>query len=60
MTYLRYANICADFLRSVMKEPHKTKALGRQGIYFRSSPYTEGKQGTQSESRGARERPCDA
>lgn len=49
MTYLRYSNICADFLRNVMKEPFKSKATARQAIYFRSSPYTDGKQGQQSE-----------
>lgn len=45
MSYLRYANICADLLRSVLKEPHKTKAMQRQSIYFRSSTWVDGKQG---------------
>jgi F-type H+-transporting ATPase subunit epsilon len=44
MTYLRYANICADLMRSVLKEPFKTKAMQRQAIYFRSSTWADGKQ----------------
>jgi F-type H+-transporting ATPase subunit epsilon len=44
MTYLKYANICADLLRSVMKEPFKSKALQRQTIYFRSSTWHDHKQ----------------
>jgi hypothetical protein len=46
MTYLRYANICADLMRGVLKEPFKTKAMQRQAIYFRSAPWANGKQGT--------------
>jgi F-type H+-transporting ATPase subunit epsilon len=46
MTYLRYANICADLMRGVLKEPFKTKAMQRQAIYFRSAPWADGKQGT--------------
>lgn len=45
MSYLRYANICADLMRSVLKEPFKTKAMQRQAIYFRSSTWADGKQG---------------
>lgn len=45
MSYLKYANICADLLRAVMKEPHKTKAASRSSIYFRASTWAEGKQG---------------
>lgn len=44
LSYLRYANICADLMRSVLKEPFKTKALQRQAIYFRSSTWKDGKQ----------------
>jgi len=44
LTYLRYANICADMMRNVMKEPFKGKALSRQTIYFRSSSWADGKQ----------------
>ena len=49
MSFLRYANISADMLRNVLKEPFKTKAQNRQVIAFRSSPYVDGKQGKQSE-----------
>lgn len=45
LSYLRYANICADIMRSVMKEPFKTKALQRQAISFRSAVWSDGKQG---------------
>jgi len=44
MSYVKYANICADMMRSVLKEPFKTKALQRQTIYFRSSKFVDGKQ----------------
>ena len=47
-TYLRYANVCADLLRSVLKEPHKTKAATRGVISYRFSPYVDGKAGKQS------------
>jgi F-type H+-transporting ATPase subunit epsilon len=46
LTYLRYANICADMMRNVLKEPFKTKALQRQTIYFRAAKWADGKQGT--------------
>ncbi|GBF87981.1 hypothetical protein Rsub_00693 [Raphidocelis subcapitata] len=46
MSYLKYANICADMMRGVMKEPFKSKALARQSIYFRSSKFADGKQST--------------
>ncbi|EFJ50791.1 hypothetical protein VOLCADRAFT_80163 [Volvox carteri f. nagariensis] len=45
MSYVRYANLCADYLRAVMKEPFKSKALQRETVYFRSSPIADGKQG---------------
>ncbi|PNH04629.1 ATP synthase subunit epsilon, mitochondrial [Tetrabaena socialis] len=47
MSYVRYANLCADFLRSVMKEPFKTKAAQRQVVFFRTSPVVNGKQEAQ-------------
>lgn len=28
MTYVKYANLCADVVRSVLKEPHLTKVRG--------------------------------
>ena len=47
-TYLRYANVCADLLRNVLKEPHKAKASTRGVISYRFSPYVDGKAGKQS------------
>jgi F-type H+-transporting ATPase subunit epsilon len=47
-SYLRYANVCADLLRNVLKEPYKTKAASRQIISYRFSPFVEGKAGKQS------------
>jgi F-type H+-transporting ATPase subunit epsilon len=44
MSYLKYANICADMMRGVLKEPFKSKAMQRQSIYFRSSKFVDGKQ----------------
>jgi F-type H+-transporting ATPase subunit epsilon len=49
LTFLRYANISADLLRNVLKEPFKTKAQARQVISYRFSPFADGKQGQQSE-----------
>ncbi|KAF5843535.1 F1F0 ATP synthase epsilon subunit [Dunaliella salina] len=48
MSFLRYANVSADLLRNVLKEPFKTKAQNRQVIVYRSSPYVDGKQGKQT------------
>eukprot|EP00798_Chlamydomonas_sp_ICE-L_P031637 gene31637-6832_t len=45
MTYLRYANLSADYLRNVLKEPFKAKAMIRQVISYRSAPYADGKAG---------------
>lgn len=47
MSFLRYANVSADLLRNVLKEPFKTKAQARQVIAFRFSPYADGKAGKQ-------------
>lgn len=44
MSYLRYANICADLMRAVLKEPFKGKAEQRSLISFRASSWSDGKQ----------------
>jgi F-type H+-transporting ATPase subunit epsilon len=44
MSYLRYANICADLMRAVLKEPFKAKAEQRSLISFRSALWHDGKQ----------------
>ena len=48
-SYLRYSNVCADLLRNVLKEPHKSKAASRQIIAYKFVPYNDGKAGKQSE-----------
>ncbi len=79
MTYLKYANLCAEVLRGSLKEPFLTKARAartaarpeclallppgrvraaaaerrgcgaqakpRESVYFKSTPYVDGKQG---------------
>ncbi|KAJ9530883.1 hypothetical protein QJQ45_028834, partial [Haematococcus lacustris] len=45
LSFLRYANISADLLRNVLKEPFKTKAQARQVITFKYSPISEGRMG---------------
>eukprot|EP00884_Botryococcus_braunii_P020251 jgi/Botrbrau1/690/Bobra.160_2s0013.1 len=47
MTYLKYANLCADMVRSALKEPLRTKAKARETVYFRSANWKEGKPQTQ-------------
>lgn len=49
MTYLKYANLCADMVRSALKEPLRTKAKGRETVYFRSANWKDGKPQTQGE-----------
>jgi F-type H+-transporting ATPase subunit epsilon len=43
LTYLRYANICADFVRKALKEPKRTEALSRTGFEMTRSEWSEGK-----------------
>jgi F-type H+-transporting ATPase subunit epsilon len=52
LTYLRYANICADMMRSVLKEPFKGKAAQRAAISFRSSTWKDGRQSPSGEAVG--------
>ncbi|KAL4439950.1 hypothetical protein ABPG75_002951 [Micractinium tetrahymenae] len=42
MTYLKYANLCADMVRAALKEPLKGKAKVRETIYFRQSLWKDG------------------
>ena len=39
----RYSGLCADMVRSVLKEPAKGKAKGREVVYFRSAVWKDGK-----------------
>lgn len=43
MSYLKYSNLCADMLRSSLKEPMKTKAKLREAVYFRAAVWKDGK-----------------
>jgi len=47
MTYLKYADLCANMVRAALKEPAKTAAKAREGLYMRSSTWEAGKQGEQ-------------
>ncbi|KAJ1492338.1 mitochondrial ATP synthase epsilon chain-domain-containing protein [Baffinella frigidus] len=46
ISYLRYANICAQVVRRSLKEPMKTKALLRDNTNMRVSSYEGGKKTT--------------
>ncbi len=54
LTFLRYANISADLLRNVLKEPFKSKAQARSAISYRYAPYDDGKAGKTGEQRPSR------
>ena len=43
MSYLKYANLCADMVRSSLKEPQRTKAKLREAIYYRAAVWKDGK-----------------
>ncbi len=43
MSYLKYANLCADMVRSSLKEPTKTKAKLREAVYYRAATWKDGK-----------------
>eukprot|EP00240_Pyramimonas_obovata_P019047 CAMPEP_0118931254 /NCGR_PEP_ID=MMETSP1169-20130426/7661_1 /TAXON_ID=36882 /ORGANISM="Pyramimonas obovata, Strain CCMP722" /LENGTH=67 /DNA_ID=CAMNT_0006873733 /DNA_START=63 /DNA_END=266 /DNA_ORIENTATION=+ len=42
MTYVKYANLCADVVRGALKEPHLTKAKAREAVYFKATEFTNG------------------
>ena len=48
MSYLKYSNLCADMVRSVLKEPARGKAKARETVYFRSAIWKDGKPEKQS------------
>jgi len=43
MSYLKYANLCADMVRSSLKEPTKSKAKLREAVYYRAATWKDGK-----------------
>ena len=48
MSYLKYANLCADMVRSSLKEPLRTKAKLREAVYYRAAVWKDGKPEKQS------------
>ena len=49
MSYLKYANLCADMVRAALKEPAKSNALKREVIFYRGTKWAEGKPGESGE-----------
>ncbi len=45
LTYLKYSNICAKTVRSVLKGDAKVQAMKREEIVLRRSIWENGKQG---------------
>jgi F-type H+-transporting ATPase subunit epsilon len=44
MSYLKYSNLCADMVRSAMKDgPSKVAAKQRELVYYKSATWAEGK-----------------
>eukprot|EP00871_Galdieria_phlegrea_P001397 jgi/Galph1/2258/GphlegSOOS_G951.1 len=43
LSYLKYANICADFVRKALKEPMRTETLSRTTFEMTRSNWSEGK-----------------
>lgn len=50
MSYIKYANLCADMVRSAMKEPQRAAAKAREQVYYRSAFWKEGKMDKQGAS----------
>ena len=43
MSYVKYANLCADMVRAALKEgPAKTAAKAREVVYYRSALWKNG------------------
>ncbi len=43
MSYVRYANLCASYVRGALKEPFKSAAAPREQVYFKHAAWKEGK-----------------
>ena len=50
MSYLKYANLCADMVRSSLKEPNRSKAKLREAVYYRAATWKDGKPEKQGEA----------
>lgn len=42
-SYLKYSELCAQMVRSALKEPLKSKSKSRDAVYFRSAQWQDGK-----------------
>lgn len=51
MSYVGYANKCAQLVRDALKEPFKSAAKPREQVYFKSSRWEGGKPADTSASR---------
>ncbi|KAK4538218.1 hypothetical protein CDCA_CDCA16G4243 [Cyanidium caldarium] len=43
LSYLRYSNLCAEYLRRVLKEPARAKAMSRAGYVMVKAEWEGGK-----------------
>eukprot|EP00274_Cyanoptyche_gloeocystis_P003129 CAMPEP_0196655626 /NCGR_PEP_ID=MMETSP1086-20130531/5381_1 /TAXON_ID=77921 /ORGANISM="Cyanoptyche gloeocystis , Strain SAG4.97" /LENGTH=62 /DNA_ID=CAMNT_0041988037 /DNA_START=69 /DNA_END=257 /DNA_ORIENTATION=- len=43
LNYLRYANLCASYVRQALKEPLKSKALEREELIVKIAEWEAGK-----------------
>lgn len=43
MSYLKYANLCAEVVRGSLKEPFLTKAKPREAVYYKMTQWVAGK-----------------
>ena len=43
MSYLKYSNMCAEVVRSSLKEPFFSKAKVREAVYMKATKMTNGK-----------------
>ncbi|BBM99124.1 F-type H+-transporting ATPase subunit epsilon [Marchantia polymorpha subsp. ruderalis] len=48
MSYVAYANACAQHLRNCLKEPHKTAAANREAVHYKFSVWENGVAGKPS------------
>eukprot|EP00238_Polyblepharides_amylifera_P011567 CAMPEP_0196581794 /NCGR_PEP_ID=MMETSP1081-20130531/35606_1 /TAXON_ID=36882 /ORGANISM="Pyramimonas amylifera, Strain CCMP720" /LENGTH=68 /DNA_ID=CAMNT_0041902149 /DNA_START=62 /DNA_END=268 /DNA_ORIENTATION=+ len=42
MSYVKYANLCADVVRSVLKDQHVVTAKARENVYFKTTEWANG------------------
>merc|ERR1712046_369701 len=43
MSYLKYANLCAEMTRAALKQGLRDKAKAREAITFKQTPFKDGK-----------------